>query len=125
MRSDVVGGPACASSEEVCVAGSAHGHVTTSRVSVEQELIRRAQAGSAEAYAELVRCHQRLAFHAAWVITRSPHDAEEALQEGLLKAYRGLYRFRLGEPFRPWLLRIVSNEAYTLIRSRSRRSLLQ
>jgi RNA polymerase sigma factor (sigma-70 family) len=124
--SDLVGAPALVSSDgEACIAWPAHRRATTPRVSLETELIRRAQAGSADAYANLVRSHQRLAFHAAWVITRSSHDAEEALQEGLFKAYRALGRFRVGEPFRPWLLRIVVNEAYTLTRSRARRSMLQ
>jgi RNA polymerase sigma-70 factor (ECF subfamily) len=124
--SDLVGASALVSSEgEACIDWPAHRHATTPRVSLETELIRRAQAGSSQAYAELVRPHQPLAFHAAWVITRSSDDAEEALQEGLFKAYRALERFRVGEPFRPWLLRIVTNEAYTLTRGRARRSMLQ
>lgn len=124
--SELVGTPPLVSGEgEACIAWPPCRRAPTPRVSPETELIQRAQAGSADAYAELVRSHQRLAFHAAWVITRSPHDAEEAVQDGLFKAYRALGRFRVGEPFRPWLLRIVTNEAYTLTRGRSRRSVLQ
>ena len=55
--------------------------------------------------------HQTIAFRTAWVITGSAAEAEDAAQEGLLKAYRALGRFRLGAPFRPWLLAIVANEA--------------
>lgn len=63
------------------------------------------------AYEELVEHHQATAFRVAWLITRSSPDAEEATQDGFLKAYRALERFREGAPFRPWLLRIVANEA--------------
>jgi RNA polymerase sigma factor (sigma-70 family) len=124
--SDLVSAPTLLATEGgACIASPAWGHVTVPLVSAESELVRHAQAGSADAYGELIRSHQRLAFHAAWVITRSPDDAAEALQEGLFKAYRALHRFRADEPFRPWLLRIVTNEAHTLLRSRSRRAALQ
>lgn len=63
------------------------------------------------AYEELVNQHQATAFRVAWLITRSSPDAEEAAQDGFLKAYRALGRFHEGAPFRPWLLRIVANEA--------------
>lgn len=123
---ELVGTTALVSSEDdACIARPGHRHPTTPRVSLESELVRRAQAGSSEAYGDLVRLHQRSAFRVAWLITGSSHDAEEALQDGLFKAYRALHRFRADEPFRPWLLRIVTNEAYTLTRRRSRRSLLQ
>lgn len=63
------------------------------------------------AYEELVKRHQATAFRVAWLITRSAPDAEESAQDGFVKAYRSLGRFRAGAPFRPWLLRIVANEA--------------
>ena len=77
----------------------------------EGTLITRAREGDARAYEELVEHHQATAFRVAWLITRSNPDAEEAAQDGFLKAYRSLDRFREGAPFRPWLLRIVANEA--------------
>ena len=45
------------------------------------------------------------------MITRSPAEAEDAAQDAFVKAYFALPRFRAGAPFRPWLLRIVANEA--------------
>ncbi|MBD0347534.1 MAG: RNA polymerase sigma factor, partial [Thermoleophilia bacterium] len=51
-------------------------------------------------------------------------DAEEAAQDGFLKAYRALGRFRSGAPFRPWLLEIVGNEARNRRRSAGRRERL-
>lgn len=63
------------------------------------------------AYEQIVEQHQATAFRVAWLITGSSADAEEAAQDAFLKAYRALGRFRDGAPFRPWLLRIVANEA--------------
>jgi RNA polymerase sigma-70 factor, ECF subfamily len=60
-------------------------------------------------------------FRLAYVITGSAADAEDATQDALLKAWRALGRFRAGEPFRPWLLRIVANEARNRRRSVGRR----
>jgi RNA polymerase sigma-70 factor (ECF subfamily) len=90
------------------------------QTTAEERVVRRAQAGDRDAYGELVRTHQELAFRTAYLITHSAHDAEEAVQEAFIKAHRALRRFRAGEPFRPWILRIVTNEAYTVMRSRTR-----
>ena len=61
--------------------------------------------------------HQDIAFRTACVIARNTADAEEAAQDGFVKAYRALGRFREGAPFRPWLLQIVANEARNRRRS--------
>ena len=90
----------------------------------EAELVGRARRGELDAYEEIVRLHQTIAFRTAWVITRSAADAEEAAQDGFLKAHAALARFREGAPFRPWLLAIVANEARNRIRSARRREQL-
>ena len=90
----------------------------------ERDLVLLAQAGDARAYEELVRAHQEIAFRVAYVITRNAADAEDAAQEGLVKAWRALARFRSGEPLRPWLLQIVANEARNRARSTGRREQL-
>jgi RNA polymerase sigma-70 factor (ECF subfamily) len=77
----------------------------------EESLLARAREGDVRAYEELVERHQAVAFRVAWLVTRSTPDAEEAAQDGFVKAYRSLGRFRQGAPFRPWLLAIVGNEA--------------
>ena len=66
--------------------------------------------------------HQAIAFRVALVAAGDRGDAEEAVQDGFVKAYRALGRFREGAPFRPWLLRIVSNEARNRRRSSGRRA---
>ena len=82
----------------------------------------RAKHGDAAAYEELVRMHQAIAFRVALVAAGDRGDAEEAVQDGFVKAHRALGRFREGAPFRPWLLRIVANEARNRRRSAGRRA---
>ncbi len=69
-----------------------------------------------------MRAHQGIAFRTAFLIARDTSDAEEAAQDGFVKAYRALGRFRRGAPFRPWLLEIVANEARNRRRSAGRRA---
>ncbi len=85
------------------------------------QLIELAKDGDVHAYGELVERHRDLAFRTAYLITRSAADAEDAAQDAFVKAYYALHRFRTQEPFRPWLLRIVSNEAKNRVRSARRR----
>ena len=92
-----------------------------SRPRPEPELVAQAREGDADAYAELVRAHADLAFRTAMLITANAADAEEAAQDGFLKAWRALPRFRAGEPFRPWMLTIVANEARNRRRASGRR----
>ncbi len=86
----------------------------------EAALVARAAAGDGEAYAELVRPHERAAFRVAVAVTGWSAGAQEAVQNAHVKAYRSLGRFRRGAPFRPWLLRIVVNEAHNVRRSERR-----
>lgn len=86
----------------------------------EADLIERAKRGDTQAYAEIVRRHQELAFRTAYLITGVADDAEDAAQEAFVKAYRALPRFMSGLPLRPWLLQIVANEAHNRRRSATR-----
>jgi RNA polymerase sigma-70 factor, ECF subfamily len=88
----------------------------------EAALIARAQRGDTVAYGSLVRAHQDIAFRVACLAGGSAADAEEASQEGFVKAWRALPRFRTGSPFRPWLLAIVANEARNRRRAAGRRA---
>jgi RNA polymerase sigma-70 factor (ECF subfamily) len=90
----------------------------------ETELVERARRGELRAWETIVRTHQGIAFRTAFVLTGSAADAEEAAQDGFVKAYRALGRFRRGAPLRPWLLRIVANEARNRRRSAARRERL-
>lgn len=66
--------------------------------------------------------HQQVAFRTACLLAGSTADAEEAVQDGFVKAWQALGRFRTGAPFRPWLLAIVANEARTRRRAAGRRA---
>jgi RNA polymerase sigma factor (sigma-70 family) len=90
----------------------------------EERLVERARRGELVAYEELVRRHQTIAFRVAYLRTRSAEEAEDAAQEAFVKAWRALGRFRPGAPFRPWLLKIVANEAHNRARAAGRRERL-
>jgi RNA polymerase sigma-70 factor (ECF subfamily) len=88
----------------------------------ESDLVERARRGDAEAFGRLVRAYQGIALRTAYVITADSADAEDAAQVAFTKAYFALRRFRRGAPFRPWLLRIVANEARNRRRGEGRRA---
>ncbi len=82
----------------------------------ERELVLAAQAGDNQAFAGLVRRHQRRAYAVARAIVLSHDDAEDAVQEGFLHAFRALARFRPEQAFGAWLHRIVANAALDIAR---------
>ncbi|MGH2723601.1 MAG: RNA polymerase sigma factor [Actinomycetota bacterium] len=84
------------------------------------ELVERAKRGEVAAFEELVRGYQAMAVRTAYLVTGETGDAEDAAQNAFLKAYAALARFDPGRPFRPWLLRIVVNEAKNRRRWRRR-----
>ena len=71
----------------------------------------------------LVARYTLRAHRAAWLLGAG-EDADDVVQEAFVKAFRGLPKFRAGEPFAPWLLSIVANETKNLLRSRHRRNAL-
>jgi RNA polymerase sigma-70 factor (ECF subfamily) len=87
------------------------------------ELIERARRGETMAYESLVRRYQEAAVRTAWLFAPDG-DAEDAVQDALVKAHAALGRFRDGAPFRPWLLQIVANESRNRRRSAGRRATL-
>lgn len=89
----------------------------------ESELIERARGGDLGAYEQLVERHQEVAVRVAHVMGGST-DAGDVAQEAFVKAWRALPRFRADAPFRPWLLRIVANEARNARRAAGRRARL-
>jgi RNA polymerase sigma-70 factor (ECF subfamily) len=62
--------------------------------------------------------------HRAAFLLGAGEESDDVVQEAFVKAFRHLTRFRAGEPFGPWLLRIVANETKNLTRSRRRRAAL-
>jgi RNA polymerase sigma factor (sigma-70 family) len=86
------------------------------------ELVERARRGDVDAYEELVQRYQGLANRVGFLVTRDAAEAEDAAQEAFVKAYYALGRFRSGASFKPWLLKIVTNEARNRRRSSGRRA---
>jgi RNA polymerase sigma-70 factor, ECF subfamily len=87
----------------------------------EPALVRVAQRGSAEAFAELFRRHWPRAHRAAWLVVHDATAAEDVAQEAFLAAVRSLDRFDRRRPFGPWLHRIVVNRAIDYARARELR----
>lgn len=72
-------------------------------------LLLAARNGDVESYGLLVERHQAVAHRTAFMLGAGD-DTADIVQEAFIKAYAALGRFRLGEPFKPWLLTIVANE---------------
>ena len=68
-----------------------------------------------------MRRYQDVAFRVACLITGDPDDAQDAAQTGFIKAIQALPTYRTDAPFRPWVLRIIANEAKNRVRSAARR----
>jgi RNA polymerase sigma-70 factor (ECF subfamily) len=83
----------------------------------EEKLIRAGQRGDHQAVEALFRRYQRPLFQTALRVLGNTEDAEDALQDGMLSAYRNLKRFEGRSQFSTWLTRIVINAA--LMRRRS------
>jgi RNA polymerase sigma-70 factor (ECF subfamily) len=91
-------------------------------VADEAELIGRARDGDAAGFEELVTIYQDLAMRTAYVVLGDHDEATDAAQDAFVKAFYALGTFRVGAPFRPWLLRIVANEAINRRRASRRRA---
>jgi RNA polymerase sigma factor (sigma-70 family) len=85
------------------------------------EAIARAREGDSVAFGVLVTRYEEAAFRAAYLVTRNRDDAADVAQDAFVRAHAQLHRFRTEEPFRPWLLRIVTNLALNQRRSLGRR----
>ncbi|HVF38710.1 MAG TPA: sigma-70 family RNA polymerase sigma factor [Gemmatimonadaceae bacterium] len=88
----------------------------------ERALAEAARAGDHNAFAGLVRMHQRRAYLVARSIVTVHEDAEDALQEGFVRAFQALDRFDTSQSFGAWLNRIVANAALDLARRRKVRT---
>src|ERR1700729_345767 len=88
----------------------------------EQSLILGVQRGQHELFYELVRPYERRVYAAALAILRNEHDAEDAAQEAMLKAFANIRQFRAEARFSTWLIQITVNEA--LMRRRRERTVV-
>jgi RNA polymerase sigma-70 factor (ECF subfamily) len=86
----------------------------------ERDLILSVQRGQHELFYEVVRPYERRVYAAALAILRNEHDAEDAAQEAMLKAFANIRQFRAEARFSTWLIQITVNEA--LMRRRRERT---
>jgi RNA polymerase sigma-70 factor, ECF subfamily len=82
------------------------------------EQVQQALGGDQDAFRVLVERHGRSLFRLAYRMTGNEHDAEEVVQEAMLRAYRRLDRFESRANFGTWLYRIGVNCALDLMRKR-------
>ncbi len=87
---------------------------------VETQMIEAVQRGDAGSYDYLVSKYMKRVVSIAWGLVRNTADAEDLAQEAFVRAFRTIARFRTGEPFGPWIYRIVTNLALDLMKHRSR-----
>ncbi|MEN3338416.1 MAG: polymerase sigma-70 factor, subfamily [Acidobacteriota bacterium] len=80
-----------------------------------------ARDGDSEAFRALVERHSRAVYRLAYRMTGNAQDAEDVVQDTLLKAYKQLGRFESRANFSTWLHRIAVNCAIDMIRSRAHR----
>ncbi len=92
--------------------------------SPESALIERVRRGDCQAFYELVRPCERSIYMAALSIAGNEADAEEIVQEAILKAFKNFFRFRQEAKFSTWLTQITLNEALMRVR-RNRRHVFE
>lgn len=111
-----------------CSAGAGKGASMASNEAHEAredvDVISRCQQGDIASLGALVARYQVPGVRLAYLLTGDHALADDVVQDSFLLAYRGIKRFRLGEPFGPWFYRIVTNRARQQLRSaRSRREI--
>ncbi len=96
---------------------------TSTPTAQERKLLDAARGGDEAAYLELVEPHRRELHAHCYRMLGSVHDAEDALQDALLRAWRGLPRFEGRSSLRSWLYRIATNTSLNAIEKRPKRVL--
>src|SRR5256714_8619469 len=89
----------------------------------ERGLLAAAREGDEGAFGRLVEPHRRELHAHCYRMLGSVHDAEDALQDTLLRAWRGLPRFEGRSSLRTWLFQIATNASLKLIERRPKRVL--
>jgi RNA polymerase sigma-70 factor (ECF subfamily) len=96
------------------------GRIESGLFSQEVYLINGLKAGEGELFAQLISPHMRGLRFAINSIVHNAADAEEVLQESLLKVVTHVHQFHLGRNFKAWLLQIATNEAFKYLRKNRR-----
>lgn len=86
----------------------------------DHEVIERVKRGQSKLFEILVRRHEARLYALAWRMLHNRADAEDAVQESFVKAYRSINRFRGDARFSTWLYRIAVNHILNMLRRGSR-----
>jgi RNA polymerase sigma-70 factor, ECF subfamily len=100
---------------------SSHDEPSVNTLRTDDDLVQAAQSGNHEAFAELCRRHAQPVRRRILGIVRHQEDAEDALQETLLRTYANLGRFRQSAKFSTWITAIGINAALSVLRKRKSR----
>ena len=87
-----------------------------------KELVAAARSGSAAAFAELREIYAKRVYGKLLIITKNREDAEDALQDTFLRAYKALHAFEERASFYTWITTIAINSALMILRRRRIRS---
>jgi RNA polymerase sigma-70 factor (ECF subfamily) len=82
------------------------------------DLIARCKAGDREAHYRIYKLYSRSMFNISYRITGRLEDAEDAIQEGFISAFRNLHTYRADATFGAWLKRIVVNKSINVLKKR-------
>ena len=86
----------------------------------DEELVAAARTGDERAFVELTSPHRAVLHVHCYRLLGSLHDADDAMQEALLRAWRGLARYEPRAPVRAWLYRIATNVCLRMLEGRAR-----
>ena len=119
-RAQAIVGPASGPLQLMFALQSEVGRTPTEVDPIEQRVIAATKSGESAAYDYLVSKYMKRVVSIAWGIVRNSHDAEDLAQEAFVKAFQTIARFKPGEPFGPWIYRIVTNLALDVMKHRQR-----
>jgi len=87
---------------------------------LESQAIAATKRADRAAYDYIVEKYLKRVISIAWGVVRNAADAEDLAQEAFVKAFQSIDRFRSGEPFGPWIYRIVTNLALDVVKHRTK-----
>jgi len=84
----------------------------------DEDLVNLVRSENKELYSELVMRYQKKLLRYAYYLLKNSAEAEDAVQNSFIKAYKGLFTFNVKKKFSSWIYRITHNEAINLLRKR-------
>lgn len=89
----------------------------------EANLVRHARDGDGESFSLLVKMHTTKTYRIAFSLLKNRSDAEDAVQDSFITAYRSIKKLKKEKAFGAWLARIVTTRSYDILRKRQKNKL--